>query len=400
MNKSLVLFTDSFPFGTKETFLNTEILFLSKNFEKIIIIPLRDSDLAREVPANVTVNLNFISEKPNTYKRFLITFFSSPLYKAIYSDFPYIFSLEYIKLLLTWSANITRMKNVVLNLLNKNVVDSNDTVFYTYAYTSNTIAISEIKKMYHSNLKLITRVHGGDLYEYAHGFSVFPLRKSSIQYINKIYSISKDGKKHLQLKYPEYSKIIYLSRLGVKSLGRTKNKNKNKNIINIVSCSNIIPLKRVHLILKIVNLLDFKVKWTHFGKGNSPELTSLLTTVNDNIVVDLVGQKRNEEVYQFYLENEIDIFINVSTSEGIPVSIMEAMSCGIPVIATNVGGTSEIVKDNYNGFLLDRDFLLTDAVEYIHLLINDEDRFKENAYQTWKDDYSATENYNKFIQSI
>ena len=39
----------------------------------------------------------------------------------------------------------------------------------------------------------------------------------------------------------------------------------------------------------------------------------------------------------------IDIFINVSSSEGLPVAIMEAISFDIPIIATNVGGTSEIV---------------------------------------------------------
>ena len=45
----------------------------------------------------------------------------------------------------------------------------------------------------------------------------------------------------------------------------------------------------------------------------------------------------------YYKNNIIDIFINLSASEGIPVSIMDAISFGIPCIATNVGGTGEIV---------------------------------------------------------
>jgi glycosyltransferase involved in cell wall biosynthesis len=52
--------------------------------------------------------------------------------------------------------------------------------------------------------------------------------------------------------------------------------------------------------------------------------------------------------------NSVDLFLNVSTTEGVPVSIMEAFSAGIPVYATNVGGTSEIVNSG-NGKLMDKD---------------------------------------------
>lgn len=50
------------------------------------------------------------------------------------------------------------------------------------------------------------------------------------------------------------------------------------------------------------------------------------------------------------------MFINVSSSEGLPVSIMEACSFGIPIIATNVGGTAEIVQAGVNGILLKEQF--------------------------------------------
>ena len=45
-------------------------------------------------------------------------------------------------------------------------------------------------------------------------------------------------------------------------------------------------------------------------------------------------------------------YVNLSTSEGIPVSIMEAMSYGIPVVATDVGGTSEAVVTGRSGLLI------------------------------------------------
>jgi len=49
--------------------------------------------------------------------------------------------------------------------------------------------------------------------------------------------------------------------------------------------------------------------------------------------------------------------MNLSETEGIPVSIMEAQSAGVPILATNLGGTSEIVN-NENGFLVEKDFNL------------------------------------------
>lgn len=51
--------------------------------------------------------------------------------------------------------------------------------------------------------------------------------------------------------------------------------------------------------------------------------------------------------------NAADIFILTSVAEGVPIAILEAMACGLPVVATNVGGIHEVVKPGVNGFLID-----------------------------------------------
>jgi len=56
------------------------------------------------------------------------------------------------------------------------------------------------------------------------------------------------------------------------------------------------------------------------------------------------------DVEQFY--NELDIFVFPSYSEGCPRSVLEAMAASRPVVAANVGGNNELVKDGFNGLLV------------------------------------------------
>jgi len=64
--------------------------------------------------------------------------------------------------------------------------------------------------------------------------------------------------------------------------------------------------------------------------------------------VYLAGSR--SDVYQ--LLPGVDAFILSSKREGVPMSILEAMAAGLPIIATNVGGIPEIVKDGENGILV------------------------------------------------
>ena len=68
-----------------------------------------------------------------------------------------------------------------------------------------------------------------------------------------------------------------------------------------------------------------------------------------------MGHYPNEELLRYYGSNHVDLFINTSSTEGVPVSIMEAQSFGIPVIATDTGGVKEVVTEG-TGSLLPVDF--------------------------------------------
>ena len=98
----------------------------------------------------------------------------------------------------------------------------------------------------------------------------------------------------------------------------------------------------------------------------------------------------------FYRQNHIDLFINTSRSEGVPVSIMEAFSFGVPAIATDVGGTGEIV-DNSVGKLLDVNVSPQEIANAIKLFaVSDTSEFRKNARNRWNERYNAEKNYREF----
>jgi len=70
--------------------------------------------------------------------------------------------------------------------------------------------------------------------------------------------------------------------------------------------------------------------------------------IQDRII--FAGGKAREDVLS--LLSESDIFINPSYSEGLPISILEAGAVGLPVIATDVGGTKELIFPHQTGLLI------------------------------------------------
>lgn len=118
----------------------------------------------------------------------------------------------------------------------------------------------------------------------------------------------------------------------------------------------------------------------------------------------MLGELTSTDIYKLYKENSYHIFVNVSESEGIPVSIMEASSFGIPVIATNVGGVGEIVENGYNGLLLNKDFLNRDlsvCLKSIACMVdNDYQTLRKHAREMWEERYNSSVNYSKFVRIL
>jgi glycosyltransferase involved in cell wall biosynthesis len=145
------------------------------------------------------------------------------------------------------------------------------------------------------------------------------------------------------------------------------------------------------------------VTWNHLGGGWDEErLVNIANTLPNQVSFKFWGSLKNSEVIDFYMKNTIDLFINVSSSEGIPVSMMEAQNCGIVIAGTNVGGVSEIVNDE-NGFLLSADPTLDEITFVFKNAYNNKREMeakKINSWANWQCHYSAEKNYIEFINGV
>lgn len=96
------------------------------------------------------------------------------------------------------------------------------------------------------------------------------------------------------------------------------------------------------------------------------KISDLVTNNKLTKNIFLVGEQ--DDVYSFLSKSKI--FVLPSLNEGNPISILEAMDCGLPVIASNVGGIPDVIKDDINGILIDPNIENT-LIEAMKRLFND-----------------------------
>jgi glycosyltransferase involved in cell wall biosynthesis len=398
MKKNLFLITSLFPYGHAETFLETEIHYAADFFENIYILPLNKTTNKRITPKNCSI-LPF--EIKNSW--FFLKIFKLLLNNLILIELLTLFNKKnkvgILKTMLVTLNKSIQIEQFIISKLTKK--ELNNTVIYSYWCDESAMALALLKKKY-PMLTTVSRAHGWDLYFETNKYNHLPFKPFISKYTNQIFPISNTGKNYILERWNAKTepRTVFLGVNSNTLLVPTKNE------FILVSCSNTIKLKRVELILYALKQInETHIKWVHFGDGAEFEnLKTKALTLPPNIQVVWKGRVDNEEVIHFYKEENPSLFINVSSSEGIPVSIMEAFSFGIPAIATNVGGTHEIVIDNYNGILLKENPTIEEIKSAIlkikHLEAPEYEKMKLNAWNTLNEKFSAEKNYKSFYETV
>lgn len=401
-NKTILYFTDSYPYGMGEEWKTNELRVLSRHFDKIEVIPFHyGSNL---VPIEPIIGIKYHAPlfgsipNPRAWYKFLqigkskhLFFFINELRKIG------IFNASKIKQWLGSSYTIIQLLNN--SILKEKLINSTEPTIAYFFWGRKTAKIVPLIR----NLSITSyvRLHGYDLYKHRHKTNYIPYQEEILKKANKILTISEDGKNYLRKEYPFLTDKILISRLGTTYAGTSKQSSDNS--LTLFSCSSLVPVKRVKLIaLALLHIKSVSIKWIHIGDGNlKDEILDLTEKFSSNINFKLTGWIDSKKVKLFYQDNQADLFINVSESEGVPVSIMEAMSASIPVLATNVGGVSEIVN-NENGKLLNVNIkpqeLANEICAFYNLPILKKLELREGAYNTFKQKYNAETNTLELVQ--
>ena len=139
------------------------------------------------------------------------------------------------------------------------------------------------------------------------------------------------------------------------------------------------------------------IKWLHFGDG--PEYNKILTICkkfDNNIKYELKGHLKNIEYLEFLNNNKVDLFISTSLFEGLPVSMMEAISNGIPILGCDVYGVKEIVIPGETGILMEKEIDENKFLSYLKIALDTKFNNKQ-IQEFYHNNFNNINNYKKFI---
>lgn len=400
MNKNIYILAEDFSNDSKECFFEKELPYHCAAFDRVYVLslyPNTNKVLKFEAPNLEVLHFNYFEpcNRIRIFSKYLFRIFGILFFELARThrrSFYFRNPGKLINQLVLQCSAAERFEKFIGKKIQP------DTVFYTYWFKQWTVTLSIIKQK-HPRLKFVSRVHGGD-YDEDQLKTTLPFRYFQLKKINHIFPVSDYGRNYLMQTFRVAASKMTTSRLGL-DVVPLEFTIKNDQLI-IVSCSAIIPLKRVHLIIEILKHIQIPVKWVHFGGGELFEEVKR-KALDLPHTVEFKGHVPNHEFINYLKSNPVSLFINVSESEGIPVSMMEAISQGIPLIGTDVCGVPEIVTEQ-SGYLFPKDF---DPEELATLLYSrhkegslyDPD-FRSRIRKFYKTHFFAAHNYSKLAESL
>jgi len=142
----------------------------------------------------------------------------------------------------------------------------------------------------------------------------------------------------------------------------------------LINVGRICKQKAQNNIIEIVKFiedgrLDINSKYVFVIVGDGPERKALDILIKTNKLDDkikLIGERSDVSD----LLNMSDIFVLTSKWEGLPLTILEAASRGLPIVSTDIGAVSDFIVNNQNGFLIDYNSKEDYAKKVIELINN------------------------------
>ena len=122
--------------------------------------------------------------------------------------------------------------------------------------------------------------------------------------------------------------------------------NNKKNIV--ISVCRLVKQKNIFEIIKIAKICQ---DYTFIIIGNGPLYHEIINLINYEKIRNVILTGCLDNVYSFLINS--DIFLSTSLYEGLPISVLEAMSAGLPILASKVIGNIDTIEDGKSGYFYD-----------------------------------------------
>lgn len=170
---------------------------------------------------------------------------------------------------------------------------------------------------------------------------------------------------------------------------------KNEDTKVFIAVGRLNPQKNYTLLIEAFGLLkDENILLVVLGKDYDGFLERHKNDIPSN--VHFLGGKNNVSDYLF----NADCFIMSSLYEGLPISIIEAMSAGLPIVSTAVGGIPDIVKEGVNGFLsesLEVDDFVKTIRRFLSMSATDLAKMKEANKNEYNEKYTIERTAEQYL---
>lgn len=351
--KILHILTYDFPYiGNDSKFMTDEVKFLSKIFDEIKLYPMKTNNLnIKKLEKNIQVDHTIANEIFNPFNlivRFFKIFFCRYLWLEIMAISKKN-NLKKIKMIL-----IERYIAEIIFITFKKKRVTND-YFYSFWANHNLLGFYLLKKR-----KLIkksfSRILGSDFKGFIPYDSFVAFKKIKFSKLDLVLTLNHEQDNALKFKKLMQEQKIHKNYLGINH--QRLRYDYQKKIINFASCGRLTHIKNNIEIFKFINFFSNKnpnLTIFFYCVGNGKEKEELLNYAkkyfSKNINFFLIHQVTT--LTNFLKRKKINFFLNFSYSEGMSFSVMEALSCSIPVICSKIPGNTEIINNN-NGYILDK----------------------------------------------
>lgn len=209
--------------------------------------------------------------------------------------------------------------------------------------------------------KIIYTAHGFHFYKGApllNWILYYPIEKWMSRYTDVLITINKEdywrAKKKLRAKEVRYIPGVGIDTEKIQNVQVDK-KAKRREIgvgeddIVLISVGELSKRKNHKIVIEAVaKMKELNVKYVVCGKG---KYNNMLKEMADKLGISRQVLLLGFRVDVVEICKSSDVFVFPSTQEGLPVSLMEAMACGLPCVVSNIRGNVDLIEDGENGLL-------------------------------------------------